>query len=237
MPRNQIMRAIFVLCSSVVTAACGDDEGQARDTSTGGAGAASGAGGAGGGVGTGGVGTDPIETFCSQLMPAYCEALFACCTDPEILSDSGGTVEGCNAEREDECTTPLREELGPHLAAGEIELDEGRLAACVERLEAMAPGGAACSEPVWPIAQWECLGAFVRRDVLFTAIGDACSATAPPCDLAAGQWCIDGICALRRDIGDDCAPAGDAEQCRSLWCGADGHCAAPTSAMLCADGG
>ena len=106
----------------------------------------------GGGVGAGGSGDggsntldDAITTFCDAVVEPFCEALFACCTDPIQLDQAGGSVNGCKALLSD-CEQQLADGgIDTLLDMDLTELDSTKLDACVSALESLSAG--ACTQP------------------------------------------------------------------------------------------
>jgi hypothetical protein len=196
--------AAFIACSSAETStSTSTTTTNTTTTTTGGSGggsaSASGSGGAeststGMGTatstGTGGALTPDAQVakLCADVVAPYCEALFACCMDPMILANVGGTVEGCKTKTASECTNDAGQGILPQVKAGNTTLDPTRLAACVARLQGMKAGGAACTRPPTFVLQLDCITAFQGT----IAPGAACDAT----DLHDDEFlpCKDGVC-------------------------------------------
>lgn len=162
-------------------------------TGTGGSAAASSSS---GDAGIGGRGAALLESYCDTVVPAFCEAYFACCPDPMDQMTHGGSVEGCKKAHGDHgtrCVFPwVIEPLEASLEAGITILDQAEIDACVAHFHAMTAGGAACTESVDQDLR-DCLSAF--RGTL--APGDHCTF-----NLAASQ-CEGGMCVYPENI---CVP-------------------------------
>ena len=200
-----------------MAAACGDD---ANDNSS----------------GSGGGSVSALREWCDALADPYCEALFACCTDPTRLIYAD--VEACKAAQRT-CRDPTITDL---LARDRTELDEARLAECASTLEGLAAGGTVCTEsPGFVLAacrlafrgkiavgqscdtanttynQIECEAGICTDGVCkaFLPTGAPCNLDhAPPdevCNLPEGEWCIlegpTGHCGPRLENGATCVPS------------------------------
>ena len=81
--------------------------------------------------------------LCSDAVAPFCDALFACCADPQTLARFGGSADACKTTFAASCKTDLGDAILPSAKAGATVLDESRLAACVASLGGMKAGGAA----------------------------------------------------------------------------------------------
>jgi hypothetical protein len=217
----------------ILMAGCGGEDGAGGAGQGAGSGQGGGQGGGGGAAACGaGRDGDPVERFCAAIWDPFCEALFACCDDPEALGSYGGTLESCKALGND-CIAGAQSDLGPLLASGSTVLDDEKLDACVCTLEAMTAGGAACDRAPQLVLTLDCLSAFegqvppgetctLGSDVIsyiecreglcenglcvaFVESGAPCNpnAGATPCNYSDGEWCLyDGAMAT-------CGPRGD----------------------------
>src|SRR5262245_50179217 len=132
---------IAALSLSVLTAAtlaaCGGASGTGSSSGAGGSGSSSGSGsGAGGALSP----EAQMAKFCADTVAPLCEAIFACCTDPQTLMTWGGSVAGCEMKASAECQGSDTSGILPHIKAGETSLDQARLAACVSTLKSMKAG-------------------------------------------------------------------------------------------------
>lgn len=132
---------------------------------------------------------EQIARFCDDSIPPVCEVLFDCCTDPSALQGYG-TASGCKTILSDSCNSTLKDALLPQITAGNIELDETLLAACVARLEGMKAGGAACVEPSLFTFTLDCFAAFQGT----IAPGAPCDVSKFSLGAVAFVPCEDGIC-------------------------------------------
>lgn len=155
-----------------------------------------------------------VDHFCRSVGPPLCEALFACCTDPKILSANGGSVSECKAEMARwDCIDNTDASyngingadsgLRGWIEAGQVIFDQAQLDMCVAELKAMAAGGAACTTPPDSFFDVSCLSAFKGQ----FALGDTCPWYSPlgfyaflPC--REGR-CEGGTCG---DPSKDCTP-------------------------------
>ncbi|UQA62657.1 hypothetical protein [Polyangium aurulentum] len=182
---------------------------------TGGVGGMGGVGGTGGGGGGGGgpsAGQVQMMAFCEALPQPFCAALFACCPDPSTLAQFGSTYESCLLELPVQCenTATL---LAPNIDAGLTALDTARLDACVARLQALAAGGGACTEPPLHTYFYHCLGALEGQ----LAPGSTCDASKGPSHtLCAGGACINGVCEPWLAKDEPCTPDPLAPPCNAL---------------------
>ncbi|HZO16708.1 MAG TPA: hypothetical protein VFB62_25705, partial [Polyangiaceae bacterium] len=216
--------------------------------------------------GGGGTGTEDIAEFCQSTVDPFCEALFACCTDPTELAQWGGTVEACKTQTMTECETDLENELGPLYAMGLTDLDPDRLAACVSTLESLAAG--ACTEPP-QLALFLCYTSFEGKVpagqgcgaagndiswaeceegycdsgscVAFLASNAPCTPGSDPaeyCNFTEGEWCLSATntCGPRLAAGQPCLAVPENPECLSMSCPA-GQCELPDAQQLCAEGG
>lgn len=217
-----------------------------------------------GGSGGGGTGTEDFAEFCQSVADPFCEALFACCTDPTELEQWGGTVDACKTQLETECTTDLESELGPLYAMGLTDLDPDRLATCVSTLESLTAGS--CTEPP-QLVLFLCYTSFEGK----VPAGESCGATgndtswteceegycdsgtcvaflesnapctpggnAEYCNFTEGEWCLDATdtCGPRLAAGQPCLAVPDNPECLSMNCPA-GQCELPDAQQLCAEG-
>jgi len=119
---------------------------------------------------------ESVDTFCSAIGAPFCEALFACCTDPKTLEDFGATLDACKATMSDGmCVEKFGIDssytgLRGLVEDGQTVLDPARLDACVAKLESMTAGGSACIAPVQEFFDVNCMTAFQGQ----VALGDAC---------------------------------------------------------------
>ena len=252
-------------------AACADDDTTTSSTSSNASSTSSpsstastsSSGGSGGGGG--GTGTEDIAEFCQSVTAPFCEALFACCTDPLELEQWGGTVEACTMQLEAECATDLERGLGPLYAMGLTDLDPDRLAACVSTLESLTAGS--CTEPP-QLVLFLCYSSFegkvppgdacgiVPNDISWTECAEgycangtceAFLATNAPCtpgdpstycNFTEGEWCLSATntCGPRLAAGQPCLNLiADNPECLSTNCPA-GQCELPDAQQLCAEG-
>jgi hypothetical protein len=132
------------------------------------------AGSAGPAAAGGGAALEPqqqMAKFCVDVVGPYCRAMFACCTTSDATRLSlGGTEAACETQFGAECRGSITDNIVRHIEAGETELDQARLAACVAKLESMKTGGAACSAPPEFVLSRDCFGALVGK----LAAGAAC---------------------------------------------------------------
>lgn len=183
-------------------------------------------GGSGGGgssstsTSTGFGGGSPIEVWCGAVVGSFCEALFACCTDAQTLDSFGGSVAACKAQGAQDCAANLQDTVGPLLDSGKSALDEGRLAACVARLDSLASSGAACVEPPRWAYLTMCITAFEGQ----VAAGEPCVTT--PDDLSfveCSHGLCHGVCEPFLKEGQPCVFGSDlCDYTEGLWCVADG---------------
>lgn len=181
--------------------------------------------------GAGGSGpVDPAQKYCNAVGPAYCEALFACCTIPESLGSDGGTLDGCLDRWKNECPLWVASEVGPLLADGRSVLDDAQLNTCVQTLAPMKGGGAACVQPPRVVMSGICWGSF-RGQVM---PGEPCNVANTDISFVEclDGTCEQGICKPFRQTGDSCAPLTfTCNRARGETCVFDGTnavCAPPT---------
>jgi hypothetical protein len=148
------------------------------------------------------------------------------------------------------------------MSNGATVLDEAELQACIAKLAAMTEGGTACTTTPISVFELECIAAFEGTiapgqpcdDVGYGAqshvcdggfcresgcqpyaqLGESCDDVMTRCDEHEGQWCIDGVCAQRLELGEPCAVPGPTVHCTTAHCGDDGTCSVPPSDELCA---
>src|SRR5262249_53752062 len=123
-----------------------------------------------------GPGTD-ADMFCDTAGPAFCDALFACCSDPLTLQTFGSILSVCKSKMSAPgCFLELNVDdwyytgIRGWLEAGQTILAKAQLDTCVAKLKAMAAGGAACTEPPVDFFIRSCVTAFKGQ----IALGDAC---------------------------------------------------------------
>jgi hypothetical protein len=168
--------------------ACGSTE-PTGATSTGSGGEAS-TGSTTASTGTGMVLTPEAQAakFCDDITAPYCEALFACCTDPMKLMSAGGTVADCKTKFATDCAMQIAGPILDQIKAGATALDETRFGVCISKLTGMKSGGAACTEPATLLLEDECVASFQGT----IAPGAACDST----NLHDDEYivCKDGVC-------------------------------------------
>jgi hypothetical protein len=143
-------------------------------------------------------------TYCSAVGPAYCKALFACCADPQILEQEGGTLDACLDRWETQCPGWIQAEVGPLLADGRSVLDPMHLDQCVSTLSDMTGGGMACDEPPRIVLQTSCWSAF-RGQV---PVGQPCGVASSDISFVECKdgLCENGVCTSFLKAGDMCIP-------------------------------
>jgi hypothetical protein len=127
------------------------------------------------------------EELCGAVAGPFCEALFACCTAPQVLQAYGGEVDACTTLISADCLGDAAAQIEASMAAGQTTLDEGQLDQCVKKLEAMSGGGEACIEPPRLVLLTDCVSAY-RGQI---APGDACTWGS---DDLSFVHCKDGLC-------------------------------------------
>lgn len=225
------LAALFAAAMGLVFAACGDggETGQGPATSaTSAAASSSGQGGGGSEGGAGGSGMSVTKELCGAVADPFCEALFACCTAPQVLEAYGGNLPACKATMSADCLGTAAAEIEASIAEGHTLVDGAHLDQCVKKLGAMAAGGAACTEPPRLVLLTDCVTAY-RGQI---APGDACTWTT---DDLSFVHCKDGLCQ-----GGSCVPfgatgtmcsegSGFCNYTKGEWCigsGAMGECGA-----------
>jgi len=143
--------------------------------------------------------------LCSDAVAPFCDALFACCADPQTLARFGGSADACKTTFAASCKTDLGDAILPSAKAGATVLDESRLAACVASLGGMKAGGAACTRPPQFVLIQDCVDAFRGQ----LAPGAVCDASKLP-DMGfvpckAGT-CKNGTCNAYLAAGAACDP-------------------------------
>lgn len=182
------LTALFAAATGLVVTACGDsgDDGQTATTTSASV-SSSGGGGEGQGGAWTGDGMTVTKKLCGAIAGPFCEALFACCTAPQVLLAYGGNATACAAMMSDDCLGDTASMIEGSIAAGQTILDEAQLDHCVKKLEAMAGGGAACIEPPRIVLLTDCVAAY-RGQI---AQGDACTWSSDDLSFA---HCKDGLC-------------------------------------------
>lgn len=202
------------LVLAVVMASCGDDDG----------GGGTGAGGTGAGAACGaGDEADPFARFCNAIRDPFCEAVFACCDDPGVLDEYGGSVEACK-QLLTGCEGDFQADgIAGLVASGQSILNDAKLDACACKLREMSAGGAACTEPPRLFLLTDCFGAFEGQ----IPPGEACGAA--PADYSFAECkdgeCRNGTCAAYVESGASCTPLPDTPSCDytdGAWCQTDG---------------
>ena len=146
--------------------------------------------------------------LCGDVVAPFCDALFACCTDPQTQTSFGGTADACKTKFAASCTKDIGGAILPVAKAGATALDETRLAACVASLRSMKAGGAACTRPPQFVVLQDCVAAFQGK----IAPGAACDASTLPdmqfvtCN--AGT-CKNGTCTAYLTAGAACDPTAN----------------------------
>lgn len=112
-------------------------------------------------------GASIIDTFCTTVAAAFCEADYTCCTNTLEQFDKGLGIDVC---KEDIATGRYypklcapsydRPLLEAALQAGTTVFDQAQFDRCVTLLKSMAAGGAACVEPPKRVLLTTCLSAF-----------------------------------------------------------------------------
>ncbi len=206
------------LMFAVLMASCGDDDG----------GGGTGAGGQGNGAACGaGEEADPIARFCNAVRDPFCEALFACCDDPQVLGQYGGSVaeckqiwSGCEGWLEGDGIAAL-------LASGQTALSDAKLDTCSCKLREMSAGGAACTEPPRILLLTGCYSAFEGQ----VPPGEACGVATSDISFTECKdgECQAGTCAPYIESGAACTPFSGQQLCDYAdgeWCQTDGATAA-----------
>jgi hypothetical protein len=103
---------------------------------------------------------EQTQKLCDDVAAPFCDALFACCTDPQTLGKVGGSVAACNTQFPASCKRDIADAILPSAMAGATVLDETRLSACVDLLRSMKAGGAACTRPPVFVVELDCVAAF-----------------------------------------------------------------------------
>jgi hypothetical protein len=148
-----------------------------------------------------------IDAFCDAVLPPFCEALYACCTDMRRRSAelrAGATPEECVQNwKSSWCLHDGTERsLKASLKAGTIILNQTKVDECVAQLKAMATGGVTCVVPPAFYFFSTCFGAFQGQ----IEPGQACEFEREeysfmPCK---GGRCDNGICVPFLKTGDAC---------------------------------
>lgn len=150
--------------------------------------------------------SEQTAKFCDEVVAPFCDALFACCTDPQRLAKFGGSVAACNTQFAASCKSDIADAILPTVKLGATVLDEIRLAACVNSLRSMKSGGAACVRPPLFVVESDCVAAFRGQ----LASGATCEASAlhdmefVPCKAGA---CKAGTCNAFLANGAACDPS------------------------------
>ncbi len=159
-------------------------------------------------------GTGPLSAdaqtakLCSDVVPPFCDAIFACCVDPQILGRFGGSADACKTQFAASCKKDLGDKILPSATSGATVLDPARLAACVASLRGMKGGGAACTRPPQFVLELDCIAAFRGQ----LAPGTVCDASMlgdiqyVPCK--AGT-CKNGTCNAYLTAGAACDPTAN----------------------------
>jgi hypothetical protein len=148
-----------------------------------------------------------MAKFCGDVTAPFCQALFACCTDPQTLTNNGGSEANCEVKFAAACEAQIGVYIKPQITAGNTALDTVRLAACVSTLDAMKAGGNACTRPPRFVMELDCIAAFQGK----IAPGAACNSSNLPdiayiiCDKGR---CNAGTCMPFLATGAVCDPAG-----------------------------
>jgi len=111
--------------------------------------------------------------LCDDVTAPFCDALFACCADPQTQARFGGSADACKTSFAATCQKDLGGRILPVAKTGATVLDPTRLAACVASLRGMKGGGAACSRPPQFVLLQDCVSAFQGT----LAPGAACDAS------------------------------------------------------------
>jgi hypothetical protein len=98
--------------------------------------------------------------LCDDVAAPFCDALFACCADPQTLGKVGGSVAACNTQFAASCKHDIADAILPTALAGATVLDTTRLSNCVDLLRGMKAGGAACTRPPRFVVELDCIAAF-----------------------------------------------------------------------------
>ncbi len=144
--------------------------------------------------------------LCDDVVAPFCDALFACCTDPQTLGKFGGSVAACNTKFAASCKSDIADAILPLAKLGATILDETRLSACVASLRRMKAGGTSCTRPPLWVVETDCVAAFQGQ----LTNGAPCDASMLsdmaylPCK--AGT-CRGGACAAFRASGAACDPS------------------------------
>jgi hypothetical protein len=171
---------------------------------------------------------DVVNQFCQTAGTAFCDALFACCTDPALIMSWYDSIGICKINR----ATPdclwsagfddsYDHGIRGALEAGTLHFDQAKFDACVAGLKSMAAGGAACTAPVSSFFDYFCASAFQGEG----APGDACTPDARkvvqpelsflPCK--AGR-CEQGKCVPFIKLGDTCSVVSSTDAPADQYC-------------------
>jgi hypothetical protein len=162
------------------------------------------------GNGTGGIGgapRDDLDAWCKAVYPAFCEAVFACCDDPQVLDDLGSVEECASPANISDCNAGNIRDI---FDAGLTELNTAKLDACVAELEAMA--GGTCTKSPWH-SLLLCYGALEGQ----VEAGESCSDYSLDDDisfvLCQDGLCNNGECEAFLPAGATCEHSGDLGTC------------------------
>jgi hypothetical protein len=152
------------------------------------------------------VGAAAVQAYCDVTAEAFCEAYFACCTNPDLQMVA--TKEDCKRDFGAGGVSCLWAVGGPKkyaaaVDAGDLVLDQARLDAYVARFKSMSPGGAGCvHSALYEFISFECPAAFQGQ----IPVGG-------PCD---GYGCAHGECDLSThtcrplaQLGEPCGVGND----------------------------